>query len=48
MNNLRLKVENIMARGEIAHFEQFLLLSQCFQKAVGCKGVRKCLYEGNG
>ena len=21
-----------MAKGEIAHFEQFLLLSQCFQK----------------
>ena len=26
-------VENIAAKGEIAHFEQFLLLSQCFQKS---------------
>ena len=24
--------KNIMAKGEIAHFEQFLLLSKCFQK----------------
>ena len=27
------KVENIVAKGEIAHFEQFLLLSQCFQES---------------
>ena len=33
MDNLRLKVENIVAKGEIACFEQFLLLSLCFQKA---------------
>ena len=46
MDNLLLKVENIVAKGEIARFEQFLLLSQCFQKAV--RGVRKCLYEGKG
>ena len=26
------KVENIVAKGEISHFEQFLLLSQIFQK----------------
>ena len=26
------RVENIASRGEIACFEQFLLLSQCFQK----------------
>ena len=25
------KVENIVAKGEIARFEQFLLLTQCFQ-----------------
>ena len=25
-------VENIVTKGEIARFEQFLLLSQCFQK----------------
>ena len=39
-----LKVENIMAKGEIACFDQFLLLSLCFQKAVCCRGVRKRLY----
>ena len=31
MDNLGLKVENIVAKGEIARFEQFLLLSQSFQ-----------------
>ena len=25
------KVENIVAKGEIAHYEQFLILPQCFQ-----------------
>ena len=25
--------ENIVAKGEIARFEQFLLLSECFQKS---------------
>ena len=34
MVNLWLKVENIVAKGEIACFEQFLLLSLSFQKAV--------------
>ena len=48
MDNLCLKVENIVAKGEIACFEQFLLLSLCFQKAVCCRGVRKRLYEGKG
>ena len=32
-DNLWLKVENIVAKGEIARFEQFLLLSLCCQKA---------------
>ena len=45
MDNLWLKVENIVAKGEIARFVQFLLLSLCFQKAVCCRGVRKRLYE---
>ena len=27
------KIENIVAKGEIARFEKFLLLSQCFQKS---------------
>ena len=35
-----------MAKGEITCFEQFLLLSVCFQNAVCCRGVRKRLYEG--
>ena len=26
------KVENIVGKGEIAHYEQFLLFRQCFQK----------------
>ena len=47
-DNLWLKVENIVAKGEIARFVQFLLLSLCFQKAVCCRGVRKRLYEGKG
>ena len=48
MDNLRLKVENIVAKGEIARFEQFLLLSLCFQKAACCSGVIKRQYEGKG
>ena len=27
------RVENTVGKGEIAHYEQFLLFSQCFQKA---------------
>ena len=42
------KMENIVAKGEIARSEQFLLLSLCFQKAVCCRGIRKHLYEGKG
>ena len=40
MDNLWLKAENIVAKGEIARFEQFLYLSLCFQKTVCCRGVR--------
>ena len=32
MNNLRLKVENIVAKGEIARIEQFLLFHYVFKK----------------
>ena len=42
------KLGNIVAKGEMARFEQFLLLSPCFQKAIGCRGVRKLLYGGKG
>ena len=48
MDNLSLKVENIVAEEKIALFELFLLLSLCFQKAVCCRGVRKHLYVGKG
>ena len=27
------RVENTVGKGEIAHYEQFLLFPQCFQKA---------------
>ena len=39
---------NIVSKGEIARFEQFLLLSLYFQKAACYRGVRKRLYEGKG
>ena len=34
MNRLQLSdwVENIVGKGEIAHYKQFLLFPQCFQK----------------
>ena len=37
------KVENIVAKEEIACFEQFLLLSQCFQKS-SCAKASKSIY----
>ena len=48
MDNLWLKVENIVTKGEIARYVQFLLLLLSFQKAVCCRGIRKRLYEGKG
>ena len=36
------QVENIVGKGEIAHYEQFLIFPQCFQKACfpeASKGV---------
>ena len=41
MDNLWLKVENIVVKGEVAHHKQILLLPQCFQKAVCCRGCQK-------
>ena len=42
------QVENIVGKGEIAHFEQFLLFPQCFQKT--CTGntqkTRVCFRKG--
>ena len=45
-NVIRLKVENIVAKGEIACFEQFLLLSPCFQKQM--QGRQKESISGKG
>ena len=47
-DNLWQKVENIVTKGEIACFVQFLLLLLCFQKAICYRGVRKRLYERKG
>ena len=37
-------VENIVGKGEIANYEQFLLFQQCFQKAVCCWCVKTSIY----
>ena len=42
MTKLSKRVENTVGKGEIAHYEQFLLFPQCFQKACfpgASKGV---------
>ena len=41
------RVENLVTKGGIGCFEQFLL-SPYFQKAASCWGVRKRLYVGEG
>ena len=42
-------VENIVTKGEIAHDEQFLLLSQCFQKSYAAQASESvCIHEGKG
>ena len=33
------RVENIVAKGGIAHYEQFLLLPQCFQKSSDAESL---------
>ena len=38
------KVENIVAICEIARFEQFLILSQCFQKSSAADAP-ECVYK---
>ena len=39
-------VENIVINGEIAHFQQFIHLSQCFQKSSVAKAsVSVCMWE---
>ena len=40
--NLSKRSENTVGKGEIAHYEQFLLFPQCFQKACfpgACVGM---------
>ena len=41
------RVENIVAKAEIACFEQFLLLPQCFQKSFAAEIVKMRLQGGN-
>ena len=40
------RVEIIVAKGEIAHDEQFLLLPQCFQRSLAAEvGSENCFLE---
>ena len=43
------QVENIVGKGEIAHYEQFLLFPQCFQKTctAGVVWERVNMFHGN-
>ena len=41
------KVENIVAKGEIVHDEQFQLWLQCFQK-LSAAIASKCVYRTGG
>ena len=41
------RIENTVGKGEIAHYEQFLLFPQCFQILVS-QGVKKVSLCGNG
>ena len=40
------RVENIVAKGEVAHYEQFLLFPKCFSKVVCSIGVIIRLFVG--
>ena len=40
------KVENIVAKGDIAHIEQFLLLSEYFKKSSAAEASKSvCIWE---
>ena len=41
-------VENIVGKGEIAHYEQFLLFPQCFQKLSVVDGIKMSIFEVKG
>ena len=40
----RIRVENMVTKGEIARLEQFLLMSPCFQKAVYTAEAAEAVY----
>ena len=40
--------EDTVGKGEIAHYEQFLLFPQCFHKAVCCIHVKTWACLGKG
>ena len=42
------EIENILAKGEIAHHEQFHLLSQCFQKSSAAEASENIYICGKG
>ena len=42
------QVENTVGKGEIAHYEQFLLFPQCFQKTCNCRHVKTRVCLGYG
>ena len=47
-NLICLKVENIVAKGEIAHFEQFLLCHYVLKKLSAAEASESVYYEEKG
>ena len=47
-SKLSKRVENTVGKGEIAHYEQFLLFPQCFQKSCFQWGVKRRHCVGMG
>ena len=41
-------IENIVEKGEIAHFVQFHLFPQCFSKSFFLQCVKMSIYGGKG
>ena len=47
--NLSKTIENTVGKGEIAHYSQFLLFPQCFQKTcTACRHVKTRALLGEG
>ena len=42
------KLKTLWQKGEIARFEQFLILSQCFQKSSAADFIKMRLQVGKG